>query len=132
MQGESVAPWPHPLCSYAWKSPTAGLRPRVAHRQLEARAELPFTSAVAGSWKAYLEARHLQILASDLGDAAFARPELEEAPDLSRPGILTDREGDGPASGEARSRLLIPVLSDPSSDADDEDASTENGLALAA
>jgi hypothetical protein len=85
-----------------------------------------------GSWKAYLEARHLQILASDIGEAVFVRSETAHLPDLRQPSVLSGRHAAVPAEVQARSKLLIPVLPGTQNGEQEEDAAREGDLALAA
>jgi hypothetical protein len=123
MHSDSLASWPYSIDSYAWKSPAAAAadtRPplfKVAQRLLAARdvAAQP-GNPVTVSWKAYLASRHLQMLASELGDALFSRQrpggpcgDIASA-GLDRPAIFSACSDQELASGEPRSQLLASVL----------------------
>ena len=108
MQSECKAITPQFICSYAWKQPPA--RPAIFQRaqKLHSRAsEISSTGAAelerhSVSWKAYLEARERQQLASDIVEGFFNAPRGVKPYSPVRPEILTSK-----ATGRG---LLAPIL----------------------
>ena len=108
MQSEYTAITPQFICSYAWKQPPA--RPAIFQRaqKLAARnAEgLGADTSQAIPWKAYLETRERQHLASDIVEGFFSAPRGVKPHNAVRPSILMS----SPAGDHARRGLLAPVL----------------------
>ncbi len=108
MQSECTAMTPQFICSYAWKQPP--VRPAIfqrAQRLLSRNSEgLGADTSQAIPWKAYLEARERQHLASDVVEGFFSAPRGVTPLSGVRPSILTSNPiADRPARG-----LLAPVL----------------------
>jgi hypothetical protein len=108
MQSECKAITPQFICSYAWKQPPA--RPAIfqrAQKLLSRASEIPSSDAAeverhSVSWKAYLEARERQHLASDIVEGFFSAPRGVKPYNLVRPEILTSK-----VTGKG---LLAPIL----------------------
>jgi hypothetical protein len=108
MQSECKAITPQFICSYAWKQPPA--RPAIfqrAQKLLSRASENSSTGAAeverhSVSWKAYLEARERQHLASDIVEGFFNAPRGVKPYSPVRPEILTSK-----VTGKG---LLAPIL----------------------
>ncbi len=108
MQSECKAITPQFICSYAWKQPP--VRPAIfqrAQKLLSRASEISSTDAAeverhSVSWKAYLEARSRQHLASDIVEGFFNAPRGVKPYSPVRPDILTSK-----VTGKG---LLAPIL----------------------
>jgi hypothetical protein len=129
MQSECTAITPQFICSYAWKQPP--VRPAIFQR---AQKLLSRASESAGpdaetehqsiSWKAYLAARELQHLASDIVEGFFNAPKGVNPNSAVRPAILASK---APGRG-----LLSPILPQEATAQKPAPAGSTAGLPIAA
>ncbi len=108
MQSECTAITPQFICSYAWKQPP--VRPALfqrAQKLLSRTCEgLGADASQAIPWKAYLESRERQHLASDIVEGFFSAPRGVKPHNAVRPSILMSN----PSADRPRKGLLAPVL----------------------